>query len=115
MSEGSATAPEPTPTACACCREGHGTSECWSQAYHQGRSDFINEIHAVLIADFEGHYPGHDCDVCRIIGNVARMAPPLHEVMDNTAEWVIAVVSDPHSREALKTLIADIEAAERLN
>ena len=104
-----------TPTPCTCCQEGHGTSDCWSQAYERGRHDFISEIHTVLATDFEGHHPGHDCDVCHITRAMALRTPSLQEVMQDTTDWFITIVSDPEARESLKSMIAATEDAERRN
>ena len=100
---------------CICCQEGRGTADCWSRAYERGRDDFISEVHNVLAADYEGHPPGHDCDVCHITKSLALLTPSLQEVMDNTADWVITIVSDPEARESLKSMIAATEVAERRN
>ena len=104
-----------TPTPCPCSQQGLGTTDCWTRAYDRGRQDFISETHTVLATDYQGHPPGHDCDVCRITRAIAQMTPSLQELMESTADWFITIVSDPVARQSLKQMIVAAEDAERRN
>ena len=115
MSQDSTTEPEPKPTLCTCCQNGQGISECWNNAYQRGRQVFIAEIHSVLATDYQGHFPGHDCDVCRITSAMVQMTPSLRTIMDSTTDWFITIVSDPVARQSLKEMIVAAEDAERRN
>ena len=104
-----------SPQPCTCSQQGLGTTDCWARAYDRGRQDFISEIQSVLATDYEGHHPGHDCDVCHITRAMALLTPSLQEVMQDTTDWFITIVSDPEARASLKSMIAATEDAERRN
>ena len=102
-----------TPSPCPCAVEGRGTADCWHRAYADGQADLLSEFMTAIDSYFDGHEPGHDCRVCRVMRAMVETCPQLSEIPRLLEEGLRLMILDPEARANLKLSIAAADHADR--